>query len=102
MKKIQNISAIIVVLICICSLIRVGYSIFPIIIIPLQILVLIVNNQFTFAFFDRTYNVKIHKKDCIKILQAKGIYGTYKYNDIVVLGPNKVRYLGKNWFKVKK
>jgi hypothetical protein len=44
-RMFQNICSIIIIAACLSSLIRVGYSIFPIIIIPLQIFVLIINNR---------------------------------------------------------
>jgi len=58
-KTFQNICSIIIIAVCILSLIRIkigiGYSIFPILMIILQIIVLILNNK-------KDGNIRIHKR----------------------------------------
>jgi hypothetical protein len=45
MKLFQNIFGIIILIACVTSLLRTGYSIYPVIIIILQTITLIINNH---------------------------------------------------------
>lgn len=45
MRKFENICALFIIALCISALVRKGFSIYPCLIIPLQVFVVVLNNR---------------------------------------------------------